>query len=41
MGGAYDTQERDRKSIQANLKESYHLEDLDVNGRIIIICTLK
>jgi hypothetical protein len=37
MDGAYDTQGRGRKSIQENLKERYHLEDLDTNGRIIII----
>jgi len=41
MGGACDTQGRDRKSIQENLKERYHFEDLDINGRIIIKSILK
>jgi hypothetical protein len=41
MGGACDTQGRDRKSIQENLKERYHLEDLDIDGRIIIKWILK
>lgn len=41
MGRACDTQGTDRKSIQENLKESYHLDDLDINGRIIIKLILK
>jgi len=41
MGEACDIQGRDRKSIQENLKERYHLEDLDINGKTIIKWILK
>jgi hypothetical protein len=41
MGGACDTQGRNKKSNQENLKEIYHLEDLDINGRKITKWILK
>jgi hypothetical protein len=41
MDGSCDTQGRDTKSIQEKFKERYYMEDLDINGRIIIKRILK
>jgi hypothetical protein len=39
MGGAYSTHERDEKFIQnfgQNLKARDHLEEIDIDGKIIL-----
>jgi hypothetical protein len=41
MGGACVTYGREEISIQGNVKETDHLEDLGVDGRIIIKLVLK